>query len=158
MSADVMRRTTGSILPDKDVIEVIGAPSRSVFLMMQGINDSVLICVNNVSVPPLARHAGVRSLAPLLRGRDEPGSLLEGWDEGTLHGFGLAESPPHPDFSLRVKSDLSPQAAASAARQALSQTPQLAPQPLARRGHRQAFHELHEARIFMGGELHLDEF
>jgi hypothetical protein len=23
---------------------------------------------------------------------------------------GLAESPPHPDFSLRVKSDLSPQA------------------------------------------------
>jgi hypothetical protein len=29
---------------------------------------------------------------------------------GSLHVFGLAESPPHPDFSLRVKSDLSPQA------------------------------------------------
>src|SRR6266404_8150932 len=29
---------------------------------------------------------------------------------GTLHAFGLAESPPHPNFSLRVKSDLSPQA------------------------------------------------
>src|SRR6266852_1704682 len=29
---------------------------------------------------------------------------------GTLHALGLAESPPHPDFSLRAKSDLSPQA------------------------------------------------
>jgi hypothetical protein len=29
---------------------------------------------------------------------------------GTLHTLGLAESPPHPDFSLRVKSDLSPHA------------------------------------------------
>ena len=29
---------------------------------------------------------------------------------GTLNTLGLADSPPHPDFSLRVKSDLSPQA------------------------------------------------
>src|SRR5258708_8781756 len=29
---------------------------------------------------------------------------------GTLHALGLAESHPHPDFSLRAKSDLSPHA------------------------------------------------
>ena len=29
---------------------------------------------------------------------------------GSIGITGLAESPPHPDFSLRVKSDLSPQA------------------------------------------------
>ena len=29
---------------------------------------------------------------------------------GTLNKLRLADSPPHPDFSLRVKSDLSPQA------------------------------------------------
>src|ERR1700681_4376505 len=29
---------------------------------------------------------------------------------GTVRALELAESPPHPDFSLRVKSDLSPQA------------------------------------------------
>jgi putative peptidoglycan lipid II flippase len=39
-----------------------------------------------------------------------PDGLLEGWGEGLLPRIQLAESPPHPDFSLRVKSDLSPQA------------------------------------------------
>ena len=29
---------------------------------------------------------------------------------GTVRALELAESPPHPDFSLRVKSDLSPRA------------------------------------------------
>ena len=29
---------------------------------------------------------------------------------GTLHKFGLADSPPHPETSLRSVSDLSPQA------------------------------------------------
>src|SRR5258708_18671086 len=52
------------------------------------------------------RAAGSRkcvfcSLAPLLRG--------EGWGE-LYPRIRLAESPPHPDFSLCVKSDLSPQA------------------------------------------------
>ena len=48
---------------------------------------------------------------PALRGgRDERSSLLEGWGEGLLPRILLAESPPPPDFSLRVKSDLSPQA------------------------------------------------
>jgi hypothetical protein len=30
--------------------------------------------------------------------------------EGTLDAFGFAESPPHPEPSLRAVSDLSPQA------------------------------------------------
>src|SRR6266851_5017597 len=45
---------------------------------------------------------GAFSLAPHLRG--------EGWGEGLYPRIRLAESPPHPDFSLCVKSDLSPQA------------------------------------------------
>ena len=39
----------------------------------------------------------------------------------------------------------------------LPQRPQLPPQHLARRRHRQRLGELHEARIFVGGELHFDE-
>ncbi|QOZ27055.1 hypothetical protein XH93_28170 [Bradyrhizobium sp. CCBAU 51753] len=48
----------------------------------------------------------LRSLAPFLRG--------EGWGEGLLpHNMaavGLAETPPHPKFKLRLNFDLSPQA------------------------------------------------
>src|SRR5260370_9247266 len=61
------------------------------------------------------------SLAPLFAGRGQRrpmAAVLDrrtpmrsiGYGEGSLHAFGLAESPSHPDFSLRVKSDLSPQA------------------------------------------------
>src|SRR5207247_10784025 len=45
---------------------------------------------------PKQRHDrnAVCSLAPLLRG--------EGWGEGSVHRFGLADGPPHPDcFAIR---------------------------------------------------------
>ena len=43
-------------------------------------------------------------------------------------------------------------------RQRLTFRPQLAPQHLAGGGHRQRLREFDETRIFVGGELHLDEF
>src|SRR5882757_5508541 len=54
--------------------------------------------------------ARTTSPSPRSRGRDERSSLLEGRGEGEPPRIRTRGESPHPDFSLRVKSDLSPQA------------------------------------------------
>src|SRR5260370_34062711 len=95
----------GSLQADRDRPRRRSLPSARQGQLPAGEDELRL----SLSLAPLfARRGQRRPMAAVLDRRTPMRSV--GYGEGSLRAFGLAESPSTPDFSLRVKSDLSPQA------------------------------------------------